>query len=176
MNYCTAPVLFEHDADLNLRLSRPLHQAAHVIDNWMDTIIFTCIRRFKADEDFGFSFWDNEFITMNLIDFNNGNDYKIVHKPGNIEEKERISQAGIKLCEQSIRNSIRFYIPYLHDVSVKVQLSMEKDKLSRRGENSKYVVNVQIQGRTIYDEYADTREGNYRKEAVFFMDPFMNTK
>lgn len=176
MKYCTAPIRFEHDANLDLRLARPLSEARDAIDNWMDIIIFTCIRRFKADEDFGFSFWDNEFITMNLIDFNNGNDYKLVLKPGNIEEKERISQAGINACERSILSSIRFYIPYLQNVSVKVQLSMEKDKLTRRGENSKYVVKVLVKGHTRYNEYAGTREGGYQKEAVFFMDPFMNTK
>ena len=90
-----------------------------------------------------------------------------------MEERERMSSAGIKICEQSILNSIRYYIPYLQGVTVHVSLSNEKDKKSSRGQNSKYVVRVKIKGHTCYDEYSGTREGDYQKEATFFMDPFL---
>ena len=59
---------------------------------------------------------------------------------------------------------------------MEVNLSMEKDKYSRRGENSKYVVRVLVKGRLAYNEYVGTREGEYRREVEFFMDPFLNNK
>ena len=177
MKYCNAPVIFNRDNESGaIQMVRSLNDATLVIDNWTDTVIFTAVRRFKADEDFGFSFWDNEFIAMNLTDFNNGVDYKIVTKRKGVEERERMSCAGIKECEQSILNSVHYYIPYLQDVTVHVSLSYEKDKMSSRGQNSKYVVRVRIKGHTCYDEYSGTREGDYQKEVTFFMDPFLNNK
>ena len=67
MKYCNAPVIFNRDNESGaIQMVRSLNDATLVIDNWIDTVIFTAVRRFKADEDFGFSFWDNEFIAMNL--------------------------------------------------------------------------------------------------------------
>lgn len=87
-----------------------------------------------------------------------------------------MSRAGIRQCEKSVRDSILYYIPYLKNLEVEVQLSMEKDKLSRRGENSKYIVRVLVKGRLAYNEFVDTREGEYQREVEFFMDPFLNNK
>lgn len=176
MNYSNSPIKFVHDEQLNLQIERPLTSVSTVIDNWVDTVIFTSIRRFKADEEFGFSFWDNEFIAMNLVDFNHGADFKIVKRKNNREEKVQMSRAGIRQCEKSVRDSISYYIPFLKNLDVEVQLSMEKDRYSRRGENSKYVVKVLVKGRLTYNEYVGTREGEYHREVEFFMDPFLNNK
>ena len=176
MNYGNSPIKFIHDEQLNLQIERPLTSVSAVIDNWVDTVIFTSIRRFKADEEFGFSFWDNEFIAMNLVDFNHGADFKIVKRKNNREEKVQMSRAGIRQCEKSVRDSISYYIPFLKNLDVEVQLSMEKDRYSRRGENSKYVVKVLVKGRLTYNEYVGTREGEYHREVEFFMDPFLNNK
>lgn len=176
MHYSNSPIRFIHDDQLNLQIERPLVNVASVIDNWVDTVVFTSIRRFKADEEFGFGFWDNEFIAMNLVDFNHGADFKIVKHKDNREEKVQMSRAGIRQCEKSVRDSISYYIPFLKNLDVEVQLSMEKDKYSRRGENSKYVVKVQVKGRLSYDEYMGTSEGEYQREVEFFMDPFLNNK
>ena len=138
--------------------------------------MFTSMRRFKADEDFGFGFWDNEFIAMNLVDFNNGADYKIVKKKNNTEEKVQMSRTGIGQCEKSVRDSIQYYLPFIEDLEVEVQLSMEKSRYSRKGENSKYVVRVLVKGRMTYNEFIGTREGDYHREVEFFMDPFLNNK
>lgn len=179
MRYSNSPLHFERDSvDGLLHISRPVSDPIAVIDNWVDTIVFTSIRRFKADEDFGFSFWENEFIAMNLNDFNNGVDYKMVTDRDRTERKQQMSSAGIRVCEQSIVNSLRYYVPYLKDVNVTVSLSYEKDKLTvnGRGENSKYVVRVHIKGRTSFNEFSGTRDGEYKKDATFFMDPFLNNK
>ena len=176
MNYSNSPIKFIHDEQLNLQIERPLTSVSAVIDNWVDTVIFTSIRRFKADEEFGFSFWDNEFIAMNLVDFNHGADFKIVKRKNNREEKVQMSRAGIRQCEKSVRDSISYYIPFLKNLDVEVQLSMEKDRYSRRGENSKYDVKVLVKGRLTYNEYVGTREGEYHREVEFFMDPFLNNK
>lgn len=176
MNYSNSPIKFVHDEQLNLQIERPLTSVSAVIDNWVDTVIFTSIRRFKADEEFGFSFWDNEFIAMNLVDFNHGADFKIVKRKNNREEKVQMSRAGIRQCEKSVRDSISYYIPFLKNLDIEVQLSMEKDRYSRRGENSKYVVKVLVKGRLTYNEYVGTREGEYHREVEFFMDPFLNNK
>ena len=176
MHYSNSPIHFETDEQLNLLIERPLTNVYSVIDNWVDTVVFTSIRRFKADEEFGFSFWDNEFIAMNLVDFNHGADFKIVKHKNNREEKVQMSRAGIRQCEQSVRDSILYYIPYLKNLEVEVQLSMEKNKLLRRGENSTYVVRVLVKGRLAYDELIGTRDGEYRREVEFFMDPFLNNK
>ena len=75
MLYSSSPIVFDRDdTERTLQISRSVTDPVAVIDNFVDTIVFTAIRRFKADEDFGFSFWDNEFIAMNLNDFNNGVD------------------------------------------------------------------------------------------------------
>lgn len=176
MQYSNSPVQFVNDDQLNLRIDRPLSNITSVIDNWVDTVVFTSIRRFKADEEFGFSFWDNEFIAMNLIDFNHGADYKIVKRKNDREEKVQMSRSGIRQCEKSVRDSILYYLPFLKSLEVEVQLSMEKNKLTRRGENSKYVVRVLVKGRLTYNEYVGTREGEYHREVEFFMDPFINNK
>lgn len=174
MRYSNSPISFSNDDQLNLQIDRPLTNVSSVIDNWVDTVVFTSIRRFKADEEFGFSFWDNEFIAMNLVDFNHGADFKIVKRKNNREEKVQMSRAGIRQCEKSVKDSISYYIPYLKQLEVEVQLSMEKNKFSRRGENSKYVVRVLVKGRLSYNEYVGVREGEYHREVEFFMDPFLN--
>lgn len=176
MYYSSSPIQFTNDEQLNLQIERPLTNVTIVIDNWIDTVVFTSIRRFKADEEFGFSFWDNEFIAMNLVDFNHGADYKIVKRKNNREEKVQMSRAGIRQCEKSVRDSITYYLPFLKNLDVEVQLSMEKNKFSRRGENSKYVVRVLVKGRLIYNEYIGTHDGEYQREVEFFMDPFLNSK
>lgn len=179
MLYSASPISFTRDeSGGSLQLTRTVSDPIAVIDNWVDTIVFTAIRRFKADEDFGFSFWDNEFIAMNLNDFNNGVDYKVVTAPDRSERKQQMSSAGIRVCEQSIVNSLRYYVPYLKDVNVTVSLSYERDRLTMggRGDNSKYVVRVHVRGRTYFNEFSGTRDGEYRKDATFFMDPFLNNK
>lgn len=176
MHYSDSPIRFVNDEQLNLQIDRPLSNVVSVIDNWVDTVVFTSIRRFKADEEFGFSFWDNEFIAMNLVDFNHGADFKIVKRKNNREKKVQMSRAGIRQCERSVRDSILYYIPYLKNLEVEVQLSMEKNKFSRRGENSKYVVRVLVKGCLTYNEFVGTREGEYQREVEFFMDPFLNNK
>lgn len=175
MQYSDSPIIFVNDAQLDLQIARPLNNINSMIDNWIDIVVFTSIRRFKADEEFGFSFWDNEFIAMNLVDFNHGSDYKVV-KRNNREEKVQMSRSGIRQCEKSVRDSILYYLPFFKYLEVEVNLSMEKDKYSRRGENSKYVVRVLVKGRLTYNEYAGTRENDYRREVEFFMDPFLNNK
>ena len=176
MNYSDSPIRFVSDGQLNLQIERPLTSATAMIDNWVDTVVFTSMRRFKADEDFGFGFWDNEFIAMNLVDFNNGADYKIVKKKNNTEEKVQMSRTGIGQCEKSVRDSIQYYLTFIEDLEVEVQLSMEKSRYSRKGENSKYVVRVLVKGRMTYNEFIGTREGDYHREVEFFMDPFLNNK
>lgn len=179
MLYSSSPIAFKRDgAGQCLQIERPIQDPVAVIDNWVDTIVFTAIRRFKADEDFGFGFWDNEFIAMNLNDFNNGVDYKVVTGKDKSEHKEQMSSAGIRVCEQSIANSLKYYVPYLKDVNVTVSLSYERDRLTMgsRGDNSKYVVRVHVRGRTSFDEFSGTRDGAYCKDATFFMDPFLNNK
>lgn len=179
MWYSGSPISFNRSEESKeLSLMRTLSDPMQALDNWVDTIIFTAIRRFKADEDFGFSFWDNEFIAMNLNDFNNGVDFTIVQDNHNRTKRVQMSTAGVKVCEQSILNSLNYYIPYLKDVSVSVSLSYERDKTTiiKKSKNSKYVVRVIVDGRTIFDEYSGTREGEYHKAATFFMDPFLNNK
>lgn len=176
MNYSNSPIQFIRDAQLDLQIARPITNPSAMIDNWVDMVVFTSIRRFKADEEFGFGFWDNEFIAMNLVDFNHGADYKIVKRKNNREEKVQMSRAGIRQCERSVRDSIAYYIPYLRYLDVEVQLSMEKDRYSKRGENSKYVVRVTVKGRLTYNEYLGIRDGEYQREVEFFMDPFLNNK
>ena len=164
MRYSSSPVKFILDENLDLQIDRPLTDVTSVIDNWVDTVVFTCIRRFKADEEFGFGFWDNEFIAMNLVDFNNGADFRVVKKRNNSEVKVRMSRTGIRQCEKSVLDSISYYIPFLKNIEVEVLLSMEKNKYSRRGENSKYVVRVSVKGRMQYNEYIGTRDEEYRRE------------
>ena len=52
MHYSNSPIQFIPDEQLNLQIARPLTNVSAVIDNWVDTVVFTSIRRFKADEEF----------------------------------------------------------------------------------------------------------------------------
>ena len=52
MHYSNSPIRFINDEQLNLQIERPLTNVSSVIDNWVDTVVFTSIRRFKADEEF----------------------------------------------------------------------------------------------------------------------------
>ena len=176
MRYNNSPNKINLEENLDMQIDRPLTDVTSVIDNWVDTVVFTCIRRFKADEEFGFGFWDNEFIAMNLVDFNNGADFRVVKKRNNSEVKVRMSRTGIRQCEKSVLDSISYYIPFLKNIEVEVLLSMEKNKYSRRGENSKYVVRVSVKGRMQYNEYIGTRDEEYRREVEFFMDPFLSSR
>lgn len=179
MFYSASPIIFSRNEETQeVNISRTLSDPVQVLDNWVDTIIFTAIRRFKADEEFGFSFWDNEFIAMNLNDFNNGVDYTTIQDKQNRVSRISMSSAGVKVCEESIRTSLNYYLPYLKDINVSVSLSYERDKntFGRKGEKSKYVVRVVATGRTVFDEYSGTRDGEYHKNATFFMDPFLNNK
>lgn len=159
MIYCTAPLKMEEDADQLPTIRRQPLPVEVMLDNWMDMILFTANRRFKADEEFGFSFWDNEFITLNFWNFNTST--------------EEASLADMEQCKKSIVNSIRYYLPFLKNVQVEIELTMEKDKLSRKSDHSKYAVRVSIQAEVDENEYAGTHTGTYRKNAVFYMDPFM---
>lgn len=159
MIYCTAPLKLEEDADQLPVIRRQPLPVEVMLDNWMDMILFTDNRRFKADEAFGFSFWDNEFITMNFWNFNTST--------------EEASLANMERCKKSIVNSIRYYLPFLKNVQVEIELTMEKDKLSRKADQSKYAVRVSITAQVEENEYAGTHAGTYRKNAVFYMDPFM---
>lgn len=177
MNYSLSPIQFEYDDHTDLKIIRPLTNSITMINNWVDTVVYTSIRRFKADEDFGFSFWDNEFIAMNLTDFNNHSDYMIVKdKENGRDRKVQMSLADINQCKLSVKNSIAFYIPSLKDIQVEVQLSMEKSEFSKGGKGSKYVVRVLVKGRLTLDEYVGTNDENYQRRVVFFMDPFFNSK
>lgn len=159
MIYCTAPLQWKEDADQLPLIRRQSIPVEVMLDNWMDMILFTVNRRFKADEEFGFSFWDNEFITLNFWNFNTST--------------EEASLADMERCKKSIVNSIRYYLPFLKNVQVEIELTMEKDKLNRKADHSKYAVRVSIAAEVEENEYAGTHAGAYHKNAVFYMDPFM---
>lgn len=159
MIYCTAPLKWKEDADQLPLIRRQSIPVEVMLDNWMDMILFTVNRRFKADEEFGFSFWDNEFITLNFWNFNTST--------------EEASLADMERCKKSIVNSIRYYLPFLKNVQVEIELTMEKDKLNRKADHSKYAVRVSIAAEVEENEYAGTHAGAYHKNAVFYMDPFM---
>lgn len=176
MNYSNSPIRFELDDNRDLIIARSVTNTIEALDHWVNTIVFTSIRRFKADEDFGFSFWDNEYIAMNLIDFNNGSDYKVVRdKRDGRESKQQLSLAGIQQCERSVRDSIAFYFPVLKNISVDVQLSMETSEFSPRAKGSKYVVRVLVKGR-LAPEVAPPGKEDYQCPVEFFMDPFFNSR
>lgn len=176
MYFSKSPIVFGHDEDQNILIVRPVTNVTEVIDNWVDTVVFTSIRRFKADEEFGFSFWDNEFIAMNLVDFNHDSDFKTVKHKNKSIEKVRMSRASHLQCVKSVKDSLSYYLPFFTQLDVSVHLSMEKNKRSRQGDTSKYVVRVIVSGQLAYNESIGIREGEYHREVEFFMDPFFNTK
>lgn len=177
MKYGLLPIHFELDNNQDLKIARPVSNTISVIDNWIDMVVFTSIRRFKADEDFGFSFWDNEFIAMNLVDFNNGADYKMVKdKQNDRYHKQQLSLSGINQCEKSVKDSIAFYFPSLKNIQVVVRLSMEKSEFSEKEKGSKYVVRVVVKGKFTPGEYVKAGEENYQRKVEFFMDPFLDSR
>lgn len=159
MNYCTAPLEFSENADQVPLIRRSPLPVEVMLDNWMDTILFTGNRRFKADEEFGFSFWDNEFITLNFWNFNTST--------------EQESLANLERCKQSIVDSIQYYLPFLRDVQVEIELTTKNDKSPWKADRSKYAVHVTITALIDKTNVAGIEQKTYRKNAVFYMDPFM---
>lgn len=159
MNYCTAPLDFSENTDQVTVIRRLPLPVEVMLDNWMDMILFTGNRRFKADEEFGFSFWDNEFITLNLSNFNTST--------------EQESLANLESCKQSIVNSIHYYLPFLHNVKVEIELTTKNDKSPWKADRSKYAVHVTITALVGKNNAAGSAQKTYQKNAVFYMDPFM---
>ena len=179
MKFSSTPIQFVRDeVTKQVSMERNVSNPSDMLDNWIDTIIFTGIRRFKADVDFGFSFWDNEFIALNFNDFNNGVDFMNKVRENKRTERVRMSSSAVRICEKSIRDSLSLYLPSLRDVNVTVSLKYERDKKSQRDrkEHSKYAVKVKVTGRTVFDEFTGTRDDSYERNVTFYMDPFLNSK
>ena len=145
-------------SDDRLIIDRPLEKQATMLDNLVELIVYTRRGAFDADPDFGFEYWNHEYANVDDTAFNNNNTGR--EEPGSEGAKMR--------CEDSIRQSLASYAPWLKNVVVNMSLS-SGDRLSKgeRKVYSRHTVHVIVAG--LLDDGIGTQP--YRKDIEFLMEP-----
>lgn len=115
------------------------------IDDFLDLLVFTHPGECKFAYDFGFNFWENEFINISIDTFNNSGEPR-------------------KHFEDFLKESIESYIPKLTEVKVEVFLS--NDEASIKNLKIKFFVVIVIQG-----FIKGLQKEPYKKNIVFSVGP-----
>ncbi len=160
MNCISTPLAYQ-DSDSRLRLDRDLDNRIATIDNLVELIVFTPKGSFLADPDFGFEYWNHEYANIHYRTFNSGQALMTVD--GLYFEITRAE------CQESIRQSLANYEPFLKDVSISIELNAAQGEKQRNKKvPSKHVVKVVVEG------FLENGPGTfypYKKEVVFLMEP-----
>lgn len=161
MNYISTPLSFVEDADKSLTFCRDIVSRVKMIDNLVDLIIFTPRGSFHADPDFGFEYWNHEYSNIQAREFNNGHTGMMTNGLYNEVTRQE--------CEDSIRYSLGEYLPFLHDVNVKLTVNpIEETFVSGKRVHSKYVVILVVEG--VFNDGIKT-DHPYRRDLRFLMEP-----
>lgn len=131
------------------------------IDSILDLMVFTPRGGFKGDPEFGFEYWNHEFVNVNVREFNNS----YLGLTGMSDKS--INEVSRKECEASLKESILAYEPRLLDPEVRIELNVnEKSRVGRR--LSKYEMRILISG-SIDDGLGVARP--YEKRISFMIEP-----
>lgn len=151
MKYFLKSPLVIHNNDGVRVLNRPIQDDISRLDNLVELVVFTPRGSFVADPDFGFEYWNYEYVNVHFREFNNDQD---------------VTQQA---CKDSIRNSLYMYEPNLKHVEVSIQLAALTDsEQAKRKTWSKYEVIVHVKGEL--DNGLGTLR-TYSKTIRFLMEP-----
>ena len=150
----------------NLSFQRESESIRESIDTFLELLIFTPRGGFKADYDFGFEFWSNEFQNIVIEDFNQHiNESVLVNRRGDSTDQRN--------CIRNLKKAIEMYEPRLQNVKIEMNLK-QKDNTQKsylRNEvedHTKYDVFLTIRG-DIYLGMGNT-EG-FMKQVTFAVGP-----
>lgn len=161
MNYISTPLALEENTGHGLTFCRDIEDRVKMIDNMVDLIVFTPRGSFHADPDFGFEYWNHEYSNVQSREFNNGH--------GGMTYNGLYDEVTRQECEDSVRNSLSEYLPFLHDVNVRLTVNpIEETYVSGRRVNSKYVVILVVKG--MFND-GIKNDHPYRKDVQFLMEP-----
>lgn len=145
------------------KLQKDIEQIKSSIDAFLELIIFTPRGGFRADYDFGFEFWNNEFQNILIEDFNQSlNESTLVSRRGDSTSKTQ--------CVRSLKKTIETYETRLKNVRIEMNLQAASDSRSRSKRNiynSKYEVEIVIEGE-IQLQYTTEQ---YYKRILFTVGP-----
>ena len=160
MNYIDTPLSYKK-TETTLDLGRGLKDQIAVIDNLVELIIFTPKGSFLADPDFGFEYWNHEYVNINYKNFNNGQSISTSSGPHREITKTE--------CQDSLRESLSAYIPKLININVNIELNATREEgFKSESIRSKHTARIVVEG-SIENELGTLSP--YRKEVVFFMEP-----
>ena len=158
MNYINTPLGFR-ESDASMAINRGLKDRMAMIDNIVELIIFTPKGSFLADPDFGFEYWNHEYVNIDYRSFNNGQTISSSSTPHHEITKLE--------CQDSIRSSLASYVPQLINVNINMELNASYDG-GNENVKSKHSARIVVEG-AIENELGTLAP--YRKEVVFFMEP-----
>lgn len=153
--YLSLPLLL-FSTDSSIRLEPTLSDTVAMLDNLIELAVFTPRGSFTADPDFGFEYWNYEYVNIDIRGFNDG---------------QRMSNSDVskQVCEDSIKDSITAYDSNLKKISASMELKLlSHSEQRRRKTSSRYEVVVRVTGEL--DDGLGTMRPYY-KEVRFLMEP-----
>lgn len=159
MNYIGTPIDFD-DKSLSIQPKRDLQSLTTMLDNLIELVAYTPRGSCSADPEFGFEYWNYEYVNIQYDTFNNGQISTLtegVHRE--ITKNE---------CQESIKRSLSIYAPQLKNVNVSVKLNpADIEQPHTKKVQSKHLVSIIVKG--VIDN--GISEEPYKKEVVFLMEP-----
>lgn len=159
MSYISTPIDYG-DNQSSIRLDRDLDSLTAMLDNLIELIAFTPRGSCSADPEFGFEYWNHEYVNIQYRTFNNGQ----VSTMADGARREITKNE----CQDSIKKSLSFYAPQLKNAVVSVELNpADSQHRYRKKVQPKHIVSIKVEG----DVDSGIGAQRYKKEVVFLMEP-----
>lgn len=159
MSYISTPIDFGDDQS-SVQPKRNLDSQTAMIDNLIELIAFTPRGSYTADPEFGFEYWNHEYVNIQYRTFNNG---QVSTMADGVRREITKSE-----CQESIKKSLSIYAPQLKNTIVSVELNPADIKHHyRKKVQPKHVVSIKVEG----DIDSGIGVQHYMKEVVFLMEP-----
>jgi len=159
MNYISTPIDFD-DNQLSIQPKRDLKSLRTMLDNLIELIAYTPRGSCSADPEFGFEYWNYEYVNIQYNTFNNGQISTLAEGAHREITKNE--------CQESIKRNLSIYAPQLKNVNVSVELIPAGIKQQHTKKvKSKHLVSIFVIG----DIDNGICEEPYNKEVVFLMEP-----
>lgn len=159
MNYISTPINFGDDMS-NVTPMRNLDSQTAMIDNLIEMIAFTPRGSCTADPEFGFEYWNHEYVNIQYRTFNNGQVSTMADGA-----RREITKSE---CQDSIKKSLSIYAPQLKNTIVSVELNPADTRHQyRKKVQPKHIVSIKVEG----DVDSGIGIQRYKKEVVFLMEP-----
>ena len=178
MTFISTPLtineVFYGDADnpmSKLAIHRDFGESEDMLDNLVELVIFTPKGSFAADPDFGFEYWNHEYVNVPHDPFNNGHiQYLTSYTDAKGVERQKTTRFVTKSeCQESIRRSLKIYAPQLEDVNIEIHLDNVGDEdQTKRKLHSRTMVKIIVDG--VIREALLSRK-DYHKEVTFLIEP-----